>query len=171
MFCRTSVSRSSKNSWEKRGDPTVVPSKQKPSVNSTGIVFVLLMGFFLTENLAMVASISSASDGLTSAKRGMIDVPSVEVRMRVLCTFRIRRRGAATSQMVVHVNLRSTKGMVPHTLSTKLEVYERDGTAYIVNPGKKVSDGAHAVIAEVPILKPRLGTFLQQLFQQLEHAV
>ena len=118
MFCQTSVSRSSKNSWEKRGDPTVVPSKQKPSVNSTGIVFVLLMGFFLTENLAMVALISSASDGLTSAKRGMIDVLSVEVRMRVLCTFRIRRRGAASSRMVVHVNLRSTKGMVPHTSST-----------------------------------------------------
>eukprot|EP00579_Thalassiosira_antarctica_P027672 CAMPEP_0202022086 /NCGR_PEP_ID=MMETSP0905-20130828/48662_1 /ASSEMBLY_ACC=CAM_ASM_000554 /TAXON_ID=420261 /ORGANISM="Thalassiosira antarctica, Strain CCMP982" /LENGTH=153 /DNA_ID=CAMNT_0048584135 /DNA_START=388 /DNA_END=849 /DNA_ORIENTATION=+ len=77
------------------------------------------MGLFCTDNSAMVASILSANTGFTSAKRGIMYSPSVDMRIRDLSIFRSRRSGAANSRKVVHVNLRSIHGIAPYTSSTQ----------------------------------------------------
>ena len=88
-------------------------NKRDPSPNSTGIIFVLSMGFLLIKNSAIVDATSSVSNGLMLAKPAKMNSPFVDVRMQVLSTLQSNRSGVAKSRNLVQVNWRSINGVAP----------------------------------------------------------
>ena len=80
----TSVIREEKNEVAKEADPTGWPSRRKPDVSSTGMAGRdLSVGWGEVEKEAMAVAREEASVGLWDERRGRMEEPSQDVRMRV----------------------------------------------------------------------------------------
>ena len=80
----TSVIREEKNEVAKEADPTGWPSRRKPDVSSIGMAGRdFSVGWGEVEKVAMAVAREEASVGLWDERRGRMEEPSQDVRMRV----------------------------------------------------------------------------------------
>ena len=99
----TAVTREERNSFSNVVEPAGWPSRRKPVVSSTGSAGAdLLVGWGFVENSAIVFVMDCAKVGFVVWRRGRVEVPLHEVRIRVFDGLMKHPRDAPMVLSVLH---------------------------------------------------------------------